>query len=98
MLDPGLGFGKSAEHNWALLGHLEQLGSLGHGLLIGASRKRFLGRLLPQGAPMEERDAPTAVISALAARAGVWAVRVHDVASTRLALEVWAHWSEGAGR
>jgi dihydropteroate synthase len=98
VLDPGLGFGKSAEHNWALLGHLEQLGSLGHGLLIGASRKRFLGRLLPQGAPMEERDAPTAVISALAARAGVWAVRVHDVASTRLALEVWAHWSEGAGR
>jgi dihydropteroate synthase len=103
VLDPGLGFAKNAEHNWALLGHLEQLGSLGHGLLIGASRKRFLAGLLPEGAPVQQRDAPTAVISALAARAGVWAVRVHDVASTRLALDVWAHWnqaqgSEGAGR
>jgi len=93
VLDPGLGFAKNAEHNWALLGHLEQLGSLGHGLLIGASRKRFLGALLPEGAPVEQRDAPTAVISALAARSGVWAVRVHDVPSTRLALDVWEQWS-----
>jgi dihydropteroate synthase len=98
VLDPGLGFAKNAEHNWQLLGHLEQLGSLGHGVLIGASRKRFIGELLPEGAPFAQRDAPTAVISALAARAGVWAVRVHDVASTRLALEVWAHWNEGATR
>jgi len=96
VLDPGLGFAKNAEHNWALLGHLEQLGSLGHGLLIGASRKRFLADLLPDAAPVEQRDTPTAVISALAARAGVWAVRVHDVPSTRLALDVWAHWNEGA--
>ena len=96
VLDPGLGFAKNAEHNWALLGHLEELGSLGHGLLIGASRKGFLGGLLPEGAPVEDRDAPTAVISALAAQAGVWAVRVHDVPSTRLALEVWARWREGA--
>ncbi|MEP6843683.1 MAG: dihydropteroate synthase [Pseudolysinimonas sp.] len=98
VLDPGLGFAKNAKHNWQLLGHLEQLGSLGHGLLIGASRKRFLAELLPEGAAFEQRDAPTAVISALAARAGVWAVRVHDVASTRLALEVWQHWNEGATR
>jgi dihydropteroate synthase len=98
VLDPGLGFAKNAEHNWALLGHLEQLGSLGHGVLIGASRKRFLAELLPNDAPFEQRDAPTAVISALAARAGVWAVRVHDVASTRLALEVWERWNEGAHR
>ena len=96
VLDPGLGFAKNAEHNWALLGHLEELGSLGHGLLVGASRKRFLGGLLPEGAPVQDRDAPTAVISALAAEAGVWAVRVHDVPSTRLALEVWARWNEGA--
>jgi dihydropteroate synthase len=96
VLDPGLGFAKNAEHNWVLLGHLEQLGSLGHGLLIGASRKRFLAELLPKDAPVGQRDAPTAVISALAARAGVWAVRVHDVASTRLALEVWGRWNEGA--
>jgi dihydropteroate synthase len=96
VLDPGLGFAKNAEHNWALLGHLEQLGSLGHGLLIGASRKRFLAALLPAAAPVQQRDAPTAVISALAAQAGVWAVRVHDVPSTRLALDVWAQWNEGA--
>ncbi|HEU0205496.1 MAG TPA: dihydropteroate synthase [Pseudolysinimonas sp.] len=95
VLDPGLGFAKNAEHNWALLGHLEQFRSLGHGLLIGASRKRFLAKLLVDDAPVEQRDAPTAVISALAARAGVWGVRVHDVPSTRIALDVWAHWSRG---
>jgi len=94
VLDPGLGFAKNAEHNWALLGHLEQFGSLGHGILIGASRKRFLADLVTEGAPVEDRDAPTAVISALAARSGVWAVRVHDVPSTRLALEVWSRWSQ----
>jgi dihydropteroate synthase len=96
VLDPGLGFAKNTEHNWQLLGHLEEFGSLGHGLLIGASRKRFVGKLLAKNAPMEQRDAPTAVISALAARAGVWAVRVHDVPSTRLALSVVEHWQAGA--
>ncbi len=96
VLDPGLGFAKKAEHNWQLLGRIEEFGSLGHRLLIGASRKRFLGKLLPKGAPMEQRDAPTAVISALAARAGVWAVRVHDVPSTRLALSVVERWQAGA--
>ena len=98
VLDPGLGFAKDAEHNWQLLARLDELASLGHGILIGASRKRFIGALLPQGAPMEERDAPTAVISALAARSGVWAVRVHDVPSTRLALDVWERWQDGAAR
>ena len=58
VLDPGLGFAKNAEHNWALLGHLEQLGSLGHGLLIGASRKRFLADLLPDGAPGRASGTP----------------------------------------
>jgi dihydropteroate synthase len=95
VLDPGLGFGKAAEHNWALLAHLDELASLGHGILIGASRKRFIGALLPEGAPMEDRDLPTAVISALVARQGAWAVRVHDVPSTRLALEVAAAMSDG---
>jgi dihydropteroate synthase len=98
VLDPGLGFAKEAMHNWQLLGRLEELASLGHGILIGASRKRFTGALLPEGAPMEDRDLPTAVISALAARSGVWAVRVHDVPSTRLALDVWEHWQRGAQR
>jgi len=98
MLDPGLGFAKDAEHNWQLLGRLDELASLGHGILIGASRKRFIGALLPEGAPMADRDAPTAVVSALAARSGAWAVRVHDVPSTRLALEVWDRWREGGAR
>ncbi|CAN5313465.1 dihydropteroate synthase [soil metagenome] len=95
VLDPGLGFAKTAEHNWQLLGRLDELSSLGHGILVGASRKRFLGELLPEGAPTDARDQPTAVISALAARSGAWAVRVHDVASTRLALEVWQRWEGG---
>jgi dihydropteroate synthase len=96
VLDPGLGFAKDATHNWQLLARLDELASLGHGILIGASRKRFLGELLPEGAPMDQRDAPTAVISALAARSGAWAVRVHDVPSTRQALDVWEHWQDGA--
>lgn len=96
ILDPGLGFAKTADHNWALLGHLDEIGALGHPVLIGASRKRFVGALLPEGAPMEARDAPSAVISALAAVAGVWAVRVHDVPATRLALDVHDLWRAGA--
>ncbi|GHF25090.1 hypothetical protein GCM10011600_27720 [Pseudolysinimonas yzui] len=96
VLDPGLGFGKAPEHNWALLGHFDEIASLGHGILIGASRKRFVGELLPDDAPMADRDLPTAVISALVARQGAWAVRVHDVPSTRLALAVAAAVTEGA--
>jgi dihydropteroate synthase len=96
VLDPGLGFGKAPEHNWALLGHFDEIASLGHGILIGASRKRFVGALLPENAPMEDRDLPTAVISALVARQGAWAVRVHDVPATRIALEVAAAITEGA--
>jgi dihydropteroate synthase len=96
VLDPGLGFGKAPEHNWALRGHFDEIASLGHGILIGASRKRFVGALLPDDAPMEDRDLPTAVISALVARQGAWAVRVHDVLSTRIALEVAAAVTEGA--
>jgi len=92
VVDPGLGFAKEAEHNWALLRGLPQLAGLGHPVLVGASRKRFLGQLLPYGAPVEERDLPTAVVSALAARAGAWGVRVHDVASTRTALEAVRAW------
>lgn len=92
VLDPGLGFAKDAEHNWALLRGLPDIATLGYPLLVGASRKRFLGELLAEGAPVEARDAPTAIVSALAARAGVWAVRVHDVAATRQALDVVEAW------
>jgi dihydropteroate synthase len=92
IVDPGLGFAKRAEHNWRLLAHLSDLASLGHPVLIGASRKRFLGELLPDAASVEDRDTATAVVSALAARAGVWGVRVHDVPSTVTALNVVDAW------
>jgi dihydropteroate synthase len=95
ILDPGLGFAKNGAHNWQLLARLDELAALGHPLLIGASRKRFLGGLLPAGAPVADRDLPTAVVSALAAQAGVWGVRVHDVAGTRRALDVVRAWQGG---
>lgn len=92
VLDPGLGFAKTADHNWELLAGLDELAALGHPLLIGASRKRFLGTLLaaPDGTPRPatERDAATVAVTALAASAGVWGVRVHDVASSVDAVRV----------
>jgi dihydropteroate synthase len=88
IIDPGIGFAKNAEENWRLLGALERLRVDDLRLLVGASRKRFLAPLVPGGAPAEARDLPTAVLSALLAERGVWAVRVHDVASTRTALDV----------
>jgi dihydropteroate synthase len=95
ILDPGLGFAKTGQHNWQLLGRLRELETLGHRILIGASRKKFLGELLPEGAPTADRDPATATISALAAEAGVWGVRVHDVAGTLAALQVWESLNEG---
>ncbi|MCW2572567.1 MAG: dihydropteroate synthase, partial [Frankiales bacterium] len=89
VLDPGLGFAKNADHNWALLRALAQLQSLGRPVLIGASRKAFLGVLL-EGRVAVERDAATAAVSTLAAEAGVWGVRVHDVASSADAVRVVA--------
>ncbi len=91
ILDPGLGFAKDAEHNWALLAHLEKFEALGHKVLVGTSRKRFLGELLAEaGKPREPlgRDAATAATTVLAAREQAWAVRVHDVQGSRDALEV----------
>jgi dihydropteroate synthase len=89
ILDPGLGFAKSAEQNWQLLSNIAALGTVGYPVLIGASRKRFLAAFAPPDAPMAARDPATATISALAAQAGVWGVRVHNVAATRDALDVW---------
>lgn len=91
IIDPGLGFAKDAAHNWALLANLQAFEELGHRVLVGTSRKRFLGELLADaGTPREPlgRDGATAATTALAARDGVWAVRVHDVAGSRDALEV----------
>lgn len=96
ILDPGLGFAKNEEHNWQMLGRLDELQALGFPLLIGASRKRFLAALLPENASMEDRDAASVAVSVLAGRAGVWGVRVHDVARTRSALRVLESWNEGS--
>jgi dihydropteroate synthase len=95
VLDPGLGFAKTPQHNWALLKALPELETIGYPLLIGASRKRFLAPFTAEGAPPSDRDLATAIISALAAQAHVWGVRVHDVASTVTALDVWSAWQTG---
>jgi len=93
ILDPGIGFAKQAEHNWALSAHLDQLIALGHPVLFAASRKTYLGRLLagPDGEPrpVDGREAATVATSVLAIAAGAWGVRVHDVRATVDALAVW---------
>ena len=100
VLDPGIGFAKTAAHNWQLLSHLDALIELGFPVLVGASRKRFLGSLLADGAGAARsfagRDVATAAVSALAAAAGAWGVRVHDVAGSRDAVAVAAAWHVGA--
>jgi len=90
VLDPGLGFSKDADQNWRVFAHLDAFAPLGLPVMVGASRKRFLAGVLPPDAPVDRRDLPTAVLSVLAAQAGAWAVRVHDVAGTRAALNVLA--------
>jgi len=96
VLDPGLGFAKEAEHNWALLANIDRIHALGQPVLIGASRKRFLGQLLidADGGPrnVDQRDFATDAVSALVAAAGVWAVRVHDVHGTLDAVRVGTAW------
>jgi dihydropteroate synthase len=99
VLDPGLGFAKRAEHNWTLLRHLDALMDLGFPVLVGASRKRFLGSLLARaGEPRhpDGREDATAAVSALVAAAGAWGVRVHDVRRSLDAVTV-AH-AMGGGR
>ncbi|KPC89600.1 dihydropteroate synthase [Streptomyces albus] len=94
VVDPGLGFAKRAEHDLALVAALSRLrAELARPLLVAASRKRFLGRVLADAAdaappPARERDAATAAVSALAAREGAWAVRVHEVRASADAVRV----------
>ncbi|MEU7825305.1 dihydropteroate synthase [Catellatospora sp. NPDC049133] len=88
IVDPGLGFAKTAEHNWALTRHLDRIIDLGFPVLFGASRKSYLGLLL-DGRAAADRDAATTATSVLAAATGAWGVRVHDVRSTVDALAVW---------
>ncbi|MEU6912583.1 dihydropteroate synthase [Streptomyces olindensis] len=101
IVDPGLGFAKTPDHNWELLGRLGDVVALGHPVLVGASRKSFLGGLLAdrttgEPRPARLRDAATAAVSVLAAAQGVWCLRVHDVASTADAVRVTARWGVGA--
>ncbi len=92
VLEPGLGFAKRAEHNWLLLRDLGPIRELGFPLLVGASRKSFLGSLLADAAgrprPIDEREDATTALSVVLAQEGVWGLRVHDVRSTRDALRV----------
>jgi dihydropteroate synthase len=99
IVDPGLGFGKRPEHNWPLLAGLADVGKLAGGtfpVLVGASRKRFLGRLLagPDGTPrpFSGSDGATVATTALAAAAGAWCVRVHQVRQNADAVRVVAAW------
>jgi dihydropteroate synthase len=86
LVDPGLGFAKEPQHNWALLQALPRLQALGP-VLLGASRKRFLGELL-DGREPKGRDAATTALTVLAAQAGCWGVRVHDARGSADAVRV----------
>ena len=90
-IDPGIGFAKTVDQNWPILKHLEVLEGLGLPILMGASRKKFLGELLAKDGvarDSDERESATTAISTLMAARGLWAVRVHDVKPTRDAIAV----------
>ncbi len=87
VLDPGIGFGKTFRHNLELIRRMAELTDLGHHLLVGASRKRFLGTILGLDDPLD-RDRATSILSALLFERGVGIVRVHDVDGTREALSL----------
>ncbi len=99
VLDPGLGFAKTGRHDWQLLQNLDGLVDAGFPVLVGASRKRFLGALLTDDdgtpRPPEGRETATAVVSALSADRGAWGVRVHDVRRSLDAVAVTAAWRSG---
>ena len=99
VIDPGLGFGKHGEQNWEVLRGLDRIVAIGPRVLVGTSRKRFLADALAalagDEATEDRRDLATAVTSVLAADAGVWGVRVHDVAATRDALRIAALGGKG---
>jgi len=103
VVDPGLGFGKRPEHNWPLLASLSALGALaGHSfpVLVGTSRKGFLGAVLADQdgtpRPLSDRDEATVATTALAAVAGAWCVRVHQVPANADAVRVAAAWQRAA--
>jgi dihydropteroate synthase len=107
IVDPGLGFAKRPEHNWALLGRLPEVACLPGGgppypVLVAASRKRFIGLLLAGGdgtpRPFLESDDATIALTALAAGGDAWCVRVHSVRGSADAVRVTARWREAGGR
>ena len=96
VVDPGLGFAKTADHNWELLRRLPELATLGAPVLVGSSRKSFLGSLLagPDGAPRPvlDREDANVALTTIAAIQGVWGVRVHEVRASLDAIRVVARW------
>ena len=112
ILDPGPGFAKHGQQNWQILAGLQALAAEGHRVLVAGSRKRFIARLLKEqdaaasGLPAEqvaeraatERDVASAALSVMAAEAGAWAVRVHNVQATADALAVREAWRQASAR
>lgn len=101
VVDPGLGFSKTGEHNWTVLANLPAFMELGFPLLVAASRKRFLGEFLaaPDGEqrPTDDREAATLALSTISALAGAWAVRVHEPRATADAVRVVARLAQEPG-
>ncbi|MFL5833688.1 MAG: dihydropteroate synthase, partial [Solirubrobacterales bacterium] len=95
-VDPGLGFAKTADHNWTLLQHIADLDALGLPILLGSSRKSFRGVLLADGEgrprPALDREDANVALTTLAGLLGVWAVRVHEARASVDALKVVARW------
>src|SRR5680860_886676 len=96
VIDPGLGFAKTAEHNWELLRRLPELDALGTPILVGSSSKSFLGSLLagPDGSPRPvlDREDANVALTTIAAIQGVWAVRVHEIPASLDAIKVVSRW------
>lgn len=96
IIDPGLGFSKVGDNNWRLLAHLEVLAHMGQRILVGASRKRFVGAAIARDSAPEqhpsERDHATTAITALCAERNVWGVRVHDARAAHDAIQVVSAW------
>ena len=95
VIDPGLGFAKTPQHNWAVVAGMETLVALGHRVLVGASRKRFLGEIVEGEHSPTERDGVSAVVGVFLAERGVWGLRVHNPKVHRQALDVWHAVSRG---
>jgi dihydropteroate synthase len=102
IVDPGLGFAKVGDSNWDLLAHLDVLRGMGQRILVGASRKRFVGAAIARDgedpANPQARDHATTAITTLCAQQNVWAVRVHDARAARDAIQVVSAWQNARNR